>query len=220
MQIPVPLRDFLLVSLPLMLVLVVLEASFSSTGELIWALRLHKSENDLMRQVMFWITDWGNFAIYAVYVALLARALAQGQRGLWRGVLIFAAVQVAIDLVLLTGVKIALGRPRPLTGLTVFEHFSLDSRFHSLPSGHTAEFTGAVLPLLLRARVWLFSLLMGLLTACMGMSRVYLGMHHISDVALGFVLGSFAGFLIYSLCPRSGASERGECHGSAVLVRR
>lgn len=199
MQTPVPLRDFLLVSLPLLALLAVLDASFPSTGELMWTLRLHKSENHLARQVMFWITDWGNFAIYAVYVLLLGRALARGQRGVWRRVLIFAAVQIAVNLVLLTGVKMSLGRPRPMTGLTAFQHFTLDSRFHSLPSGHTAEITGSCTPLALYQSRPLLSLALGCVVALVGFSRIYLNEHYPGDVFFGWAFGAFVGCLTHTL---------------------
>lgn len=199
MRIPVPLRDFLLVSLPLLILLAVLEASSASTGELMWALRLHKAENDLARQIMFWITDWSNFAVYAFYALLLARAVARGQRGLWRGVLIFAAVQIAVNLVLLTGVKMALGRPRPLTGLTIFQYFTLDSRFHSLPSGHTAEITGSCMPLAQYRSQPLLSLALGCVVALVGFSRIYLNEHYPGDVFFGWAFGAFAGCLTASL---------------------
>ncbi|MEW5773495.1 MAG: phosphatase PAP2 family protein [Thermodesulfobacteriota bacterium] len=199
MRIPVPLRDFLLVSLPLLLLLAVLEAVSPSTRELMWAMRLHKSENPLARQVMFWITDWSNFAIYAFYVLLLMRALARGQRGAWRRVLIFAAVQLAVCLVLLTGVKMVLGRPRPVTGLEIFDFFTLNPHFHSLPSGHTAEITGSCMPLALHKGRPLLSLALGCVVALVGFSRIYLNEHYPGDVFFGWAFGAFAGCLTASL---------------------
>ena len=202
MRISAPLRDFLLVSLPLLVLLAALYAFSPSTQDLMWALRVHKSENDLTRQIMFWITDWGNFAIYAVYAVLLARGVARGQRGLWRGVLIFAAVQVAVCLVVLTGVKMTLGRPRPNTGLEIFNFFTLDSRFHSLPSGHTAEITGSCLPLALYMGRTATSLALGCVVALVGFSRIYLNEHYPSDVFFGWAFGAFAGCLTHHLWKR------------------
>ena len=199
MRIPVPARDFLLVSLPLLLLLAAFNVWAESTPDLMWSFRVHKSEHDLARQVMYWITDWGNFAVYAFYTLLMVRALARGQRGVWRGVLLFAAVQIAVNLVLLSGVKMVLGRPRPGTGLAVFEFFTTDPRFHSLPSGHTAEITGSCLPLALHKGRPLLSLALGCVVALVGFSRIYLNEHYPGDVFFGWVFGAFAGCLTASL---------------------
>lgn len=199
MRIPAPARDFLLASLPLLALLAVLHASFDSTADLLWAFRLHKSEHNLARQAMFLATDWANLAMYAVYAALLARGLFKGDRGLVRLALIFVVVQIAVNLVLLTGVKMALGRPRPGTALKVFEFFTLDPRYHSLPSGHTAEITGSCLPLALRAGRPALSLALGCVAALVGFSRIYLNEHYPGDVFFGWVFGAFAGCLTATL---------------------
>lgn len=199
MRIPAPARDFLLASLPLLALLAVLHASFASTADLLWAFRLHKSEHDLARQAMFLATDWANLALYAVWGLLLARGLVRGDRRMLRLALIFAVVQVAVNLVLVTGIKMALGRPRPGTALKVFEFFTLDSRYHSLPSGHTAEITGSCLPLAVWAGRPALSLALGCVVALVGFSRIYLNQHYPGDVFFGWAFGAFAGCLIATL---------------------
>ena len=74
---------------------------------------------------------------------------------------------------------------------------SLNPWYHSLPSGHTAEITGAVLYLVLWLRRSWFSVLMGCVIALVGFSRVYLCEHFPSDVALGWLLGALAGWTAY-----------------------
>lgn len=202
MRIPPLARDFLLVSLPLLALLAVLHASFGSTADLLWAFRLHKSEHGLVRQAMFLATDWANLVLYAVWGLLLARGMVRGDRRMLRLALLFAAVQIAVNLFLVTGVKMALGRPRPGTAIKVFEFFTLDPRYHSLPSGHTAEITGACLPLALWAGRPALSLALGCVAALVGFSRIYLNEHYPGDVFFGWVFGAFAGCLTASLWSR------------------
>ena len=93
--------------------------------------------------------------------------------------------------------KIVIGRPRPGAGLFL-SPLSLQSAFNSLPSGHTAEIIGAVLPLAMLRASPLLSLAGGLFAALVAFTRVYLGEHHPSDLFLGWLLGAFAGALIYA----------------------
>lgn len=70
---------------------------------------------------------------------------------------------------------------------------------HSFPSGHTmASFTAAtVLCFLYGGWVWAFALCLALLIA---FSRLYLFVHHLSDVLAGMLFGSLLGLL----CSRFG----------------
>ncbi|WP_426350528.1 phosphatase PAP2 family protein [Alloiococcus sp. CFN-8] len=65
----------------------------------------------------------------------------------------------------------------------------------SFPSGHTtAAFSMAVMSLLFYPHLTIPSLILALLT---GISRVYLGVHFPTDVAMGAIIGSSASLLIY-----------------------
>ena len=95
-------------------------------------------------------------------------------------------------------VKMGMGRPRPEAGETLYRFLTTNSLYHSLPSGHTAEITGTCLALALWRCKKRMSLILGLLVALMGFSRIYLNHHFPSDVFFGWMFGSLAGWATYS----------------------
>jgi undecaprenyl-diphosphatase len=70
--------------------------------------------------------------------------------------------------------------------------------YHSLPSGHTTEIFGAILPLVLFFRRWPVTILLGLMAALVGFSRIYLHQHYPTDVMFGWLFGSYAGWATYA----------------------
>lgn len=155
------------------------------------------------RAVLKLFTDWGNPVFYAVYAGLLWTGWRQGRRDLTRFAWTYLAVQLAVSFALVRLLKIGLGCPRPgvggpedLAGLCI--PLSFDAAHNALPSGHTVELTGALLPLAMRAGSWLLTPLLGCYLGLMAYSRVYLGWHHPEDVAFGLALGCFAAWLIHS----------------------
>ena len=85
-------------------------------------------------------------------------------------------------------IKITVARPRPFVNLENALVNNTDS-YRSFPSGHaTAVFT--LLPFLDFIKV--FWLIISILVA---LSRVYLGVHYLSDIIMGAMLGYFIGDL-------------------------
>lgn len=189
-------------SAPLLLLLPLLLAALGPESDVMWYFRLHKDENPALRQLMYIITDWANWAMYLVWAGLLIKGLRSGDKRLVRLVITFAVVQFSINFLVVTGVKIAIGRARPAS----LEHFdallSLNPRFHSFPSGHTAEFAGSILPLVLWRRDRRLTLALGAALALVGFSRIYLHEHYPTDVFFGWVFGAFAGAATYSFWRR------------------
>ena len=145
------------------------------------------------------VTDWSNPAFYAVYLAIFLYGLRRRDMRLVRLTVCYVLVQLAVSFLLVHVLKISVGKPRPgpLIMGTGYDFMTFSPANHSFPSGHTTEIVGALTPLATRfARVSL-SLCLGCIVALVGFSRLYLGMHHLSDVAAGLVLGSIAGFLIH-----------------------
>ena len=72
---------------------------------------------------------------------------------------------------------------------------------YSFPSGHTATFTAVMLMLIVlliknkpekfgqKGKAWILGIILVLLTVLMGLSRVYLGVHHTSDIIGGWFIG-------------------------------
>lgn len=196
---------FLLVSLPLLGLLALLLGVFGTEDQAMLAFREHKNTHLVLQKAVRLFTDWGNQAMYLPFLVILGLALRDRDRRSRRFVIAYIVAQVLVCLVLLHLTKMALGRPRPEAFTALHRPMTLDSYFHSLPSGHTAEITGSCLALALwlgRAR---WALALGLYVALMGFSRVYLFQHYPSDVFFGWMFGAVSGFAAYTF----GTSKEG-----------
>ena len=146
-------------------------------------------------------TDAAGYMLYGVYVLLFCFGLARKDWRMVRLVLLFALVHFCVTVLVVQGLKYVIGRPRPLPAFTGAELSPMmgGSDFRSLPSGHSADITGAAS----RLATWFnrphLALCMGLVIALVGFSRIYLSMHHVSDVAAGAALGVSASFLVHYL---------------------
>ena len=96
--------------------------------------------------------------------------------------------------------KNLIGRSRPLLfdalGIRLFEPFSSDYAFHSMPSGHAAiGFAGLVMLGMLFPRVkwatWTFAITLGI-------ARIYVGAHWPSDVVFGAFVGMVCADIVKS----------------------
>jgi membrane-associated phospholipid phosphatase len=115
---------------------------------------------------------------------------------------------------LLSGIFAQLGKrlldlPRPKAwfeamGETVYEVPGLDVHLRgSFPSGHTASVFALAVFLVLALPYRWYSWLI-LLAACLvGYSRVYLSQHFPVDVWAGAIIGSFSGFIVYTVIKNS-----------------
>lgn len=138
---------------------------------------------------------------YPVYAFFLIRGLRGRRREDVLFVLCYVAAQVLVTALFGRVVKIAVGRPRPMTGGPLAP-FSFGWGYQSFPSGHTAEAVGSSLPLVWRYGLgtpFLLPLGLGLVVALVGFSRLYLGMHHPSDIWGGLVFGSLSGYVSWML---------------------
>jgi undecaprenyl-diphosphatase len=129
---------------------------------------------------------WG----WAALALVLGGSGADGRAALVAG-LIAAAVSIAGFTVL----KHVFKRPRPCElGPHPLFHVEPPDRF-SFPSGHTmaAASAGAVLALYFPPLAPLFALL----ALAIATSRVVLGLHYVSDVVVGAILGTLIGVLTF-----------------------
>jgi undecaprenyl-diphosphatase len=132
------------------------------------------------------ITDLGSIYL-VVMVAVVVGVILFIRRNWWRLLSLFLAV--GIGQAVLNILKIAFQKPRPKTEMFVFGS--------SFPSGHVFSATviyGFCIYLALRfikkATVkWTVSTLLALLVLLIGFSRVYLGVHWLSDALAGYVTG-------------------------------
>jgi undecaprenyl-diphosphatase len=94
--------------------------------------------------------------------------------------------------------KLLIGRPRPCQIFTHIQELIGCGGTFSMPSNHAMNSSSVIafLVVLYPALGWILWPFLGLI----GLSRVYLGAHYVSDVLVGFVLGGMlgggAGYLI------------------------
>ena len=91
-----------------------------------------------------------------------------------------------------TILKLFFPRPRPEGEQKLFY---LDIDANSFPSGHAARVGGLVVALGPLLPFW-GGLALVLWALCVCISRIALGLHYISDVVAGFMIGVVAGFLL------------------------
>lgn len=140
------------------------------------------------------VTALGSAAVCLPLAAIAAAGLAARRRWAELGVLV---VGMAIVVVGVHELKDAIDRPRPAGGL-------IATSSSSFPSAHAAYSTFYVwlaVTIVMRLRVGMargaLVVAAGIaITALIGLSRVYLGVHYMSDVNAGWALGAAA----FSLC--------------------
>jgi undecaprenyl-diphosphatase len=140
------------------------------------------------------LTTFGSSAVVLPLAALAAAALAARRRWAELGVLVVGMAAIVLGF---HELKAAVDRPRPAGALVGFSG-------SSFPSGHAAYSTfyvwlAVTIVMRLRPGMARAAAVVGAgvaLTALVGLSRVYLGVHYMSDVSAGWALGVAA----FSLC--------------------
>ena len=151
----------------------------------------NRSLYDLMRNVSRF-GDWlEHVALGLVLIAI----------GWWRGskkwVRIFLAMLIALAIAGLAGqvIKISTGRARPSVKTEeVWNGPRLSSKYHAFPSGHVAAssaFFGVLF--LANRRIGLVCLVIPIV---IGIARMYVAAHYLSDVVGAFVLGILCAVLV------------------------
>lgn len=133
------------------------------------------------------VTALGSSAVLIPLTVVVAGALAW--RGHWLEFWVLLAA-VTIMLIAVPVIKEIVDRPRPMGGL-------VEAPDQSYPSGHAAHsvfYTWLALTVTVRLRPgWRYGtalIVSGIaLTAAIGLSRIYLGVHYLSDVSGGWGLG-------------------------------
>ncbi|WP_243545532.1 phosphatase PAP2 family protein [Pseudodesulfovibrio tunisiensis] len=188
-------------SAPLLAVLGVIHFQIGSEADIVQFFQAERVQSPQLASWLAWFTSWGNSLFYVIYAVMVFRAFRSRDTSRKRFVFVWLGAQLVIALLAVHFTKMTIGRPRPGQG-EWFEPLTTRGAQHSLPSGHTTEFTGWTLPLGLRYCLPWLSVLLGILLAVMGFSRVYLGWHHPSDVFFGWLLGSVTGLAVTLLAPR------------------
>jgi len=109
------------------------------------------------------------------------------------------AIKAMISITISTGVgkilKVSFTRLRPFIKIPNLNIKKIDIDKYSFPSGHTtAAFSLAVIITLYFPMFGLIALPLAL---CVGISRMYIGVHYPTDVIMGIFIGSMSSFLTY-----------------------
>jgi membrane-associated phospholipid phosphatase len=114
----------------------------------------------------------------------------------WMRVFLSMLIALALAGVFGHGMKIATARARPSVKIEELLHPSrLSSKFHAFPSGHVGASTAFFGVLIFaRRRVGLVCLPIPIL---IGLSRMYLGAHYLSDVVCAAVLGIICAAVVW-----------------------
>jgi len=110
------------------------------------------------------------------------------------------AIASAVFLIIQYSMKAALNDPRP--DFKLIHPHSLFARFeekHSFPSGHAGYVALLTTMLQLTYQNILLTSLFVAIMFCVGISRMYLKRHRLSDVIVGYILGIVVGYVIFMI---------------------
>lgn len=143
---------------------------------------------DIIMPVMTYLGSFPFMLIFCTAAFLLSNA-----------VLHTMAIKAMISITISTGIgkilKVSVTRLRPFIKIPNLNIKKIDIDKYSFPSGHTtAAFSLAVIITLYFP---MFGFIAIPLASCVGISRMYLGVHYPTDVIMGVFIGSTCSFLTY-----------------------
>lgn len=110
----------------------------------------------------------------------------------------FVGVSVFISLLLNSVIKVVVQRPRPFQVDTDIENFRPEtSGGYSFPSGHTQGATSVFGSVAIWLKKHWITLVTVLIVVMVAISRMYIGVHYLSDVVVGGLLGIGICSLVY-----------------------
>ncbi|MEH6890759.1 phosphatase PAP2 family protein [Bacillus sp. JJ864] len=137
------------------------------------------------------ITHMGG-ATFTIALIIFLLVLTNGSL---RGVAIASAISLLISHIPVQIFKKCYPRKRPYLTIHNAKYPMNPLVDHSFPSGHTTAIFSVIIPFLLYEPRMTFLLLP--VAICVGISRIYLGLHYPSDVLVGMCLGTIAGIVSY-----------------------
>ncbi len=160
-----------------------------------------------LKRVAGWVTLAGDAAAYLVLSALAAvyfGFVRRDERKARLALLVLAGIGLSGILVNL--LKFLFGRTRPGMlydqGIEAFFGPTLDSAIRSFPSGHATTVAAAATLVILLSPRWRVPALV--FAGTVGISRLLVGYHFLSDVLAGFLVGWVSALLAHRLFVRQG----------------
>ncbi len=190
----------------LMVVLLIFVLFFFDKKILIWMQDLMGRENFHLAELF---SDNALYLFYAVFAALFVYALVCKNKKWIRLCLTYLMTQLIFAFGIVRILKVFLGRERPKYG-SEFTFFEFDFNFSSFPSGHAADafVSGVFLYYLLKHSKYPGSRFIPLIYSFLiAISRVFVNVHHPSDVLAGMAIGIFGAWLFISRLPNPDKPE-------------
>lgn len=155
-------------------------------------LRLKESESRLKPLGVFFAHSGDSwFLLLGLFVIWL---LTKGQWHQMAAIMAAGAIVLAVAVLI---VKFSIKRRRP-EGKWGAIYRNTDP--HSFPSGHAARTAMLATVAIALGPLW-FGILLLIWAPLVSLARVWMGVHYVSDVIVGIVLGIFAGLLLVELSP-------------------
>jgi len=149
------------------------------------------------------LSKWGLYFFYSIFASLFIYSFFKKNRKLKSLCLAYLKAQVIFSFAVVRGMKIFFGRARPRYG-GEFIFFSLDYKYNSFPSGHSADafVSGIFLFYLLKNSTYSeYRFLPLIFASLMALLRVILGVHYPSDILVGAAIGILGAYFIISKRP-------------------
>ena len=182
-----------------LIVLIILVAAFYFDNAVHHYMTAHQTRG--LRHLMHRVSRFGDWPEhFALGLLLMGIAWWRGSQK-WMRVFLSMLIALAIAGVAGRSIKIATGRARPSVKIEqVLNRSRFSSKFHAFPSGHVAAST-AFFAVLLFAN-WRIGLVCLLVPLLIGFSRIYIGVHYLSDVVFAAILGILCALLTARLLLR------------------
>ena len=182
-----------------LIVLIILVAAFYFDNVVHHYMTAHQTRG--LRHFMHSVSRFGDWPEhFALGLLLMGIAWWRGSQK-WTRVFLSMLIALAIAGVAGRGIKIATGRARPSVKIEqVLNRSRFSSKFHAFPSGHVGAST-AFFAVLLFAN-WRIGLVCLLVPLLIGFSRIYIGVHYLSDVVFAAILGILCALLMARLLLR------------------
>jgi undecaprenyl-diphosphatase len=152
-------------------------------------------QNRTVRNFMHNVSRFGDWPEhFALGLILAGVAWWRGSKR-WTRIFLSMLVALAIAGLIGRGIKISAGRARPsVKSEEVWNGPRLSSKFHAFPSGHVASSTAFFAVLVLAN--WRIGLACVPISILIGISRMYVAAHYLSDVICAAILGILCALLV------------------------
>lgn len=160
---------------------------------------INRHHNSFFDSVMWFASDkisW--IPLWAIIIILL---IINYKKNTWLMVLLVIPLIITTDMLTSEVLKPLIGRWRPShqPGLENLLHYVKDYRggLYSFPSGHASNSFALItyLCLITSKKIKWFPYLLVPVALLISYSRMYLGVHYLSDVLCGAIIGAFLGWL-------------------------